>query len=747
MYFQTVVRALPVFTMALMVLLMVSAGVYANSGNRIDSLDTITVTGELQDQSLQQTRTSVSVITGPELEQGAATDLYGLVNKVPNVNSVFGDKGFAIRGVTQYGVGGGSDDGTNGLINITIDGAALPTIISGIYGPESTFDIAQVEVFRGAQSTQQGRNALAGAIAITTMDPVLYDETKIRARVGQNNHTGLAFAGNLVLIDGTLALRVTAEHEEKNGYVNNTTRQNDSYNGQTFGNVRAKLKWQPLQDLTLVLGHNYAERTAGADLINADDFPQKRVSTSDAEADQGSEHNITHLKGTWYLSDFMWLESVTTYYRHDFDRQEDTDYSELQGNLFLLETSDRSLSQELKLGFDNRNGLDGIVGVYYTRINSHYDQDVTLPLSRVIDVEAALAQLPDDINRIIDQLPFDVGPVIDFVAGNSLTLNPLQTYDKQITNSAFYSELDVELTDRWTTSIGFRYDRESISQTASARTTLFAKQIPTFTVDYLPESNSDNNTEFSAFLPKVGISYQIDPDKTIGFVVQKAYRAGGVQRNPITLQVNEFDPEYTLNHELSFRSRWLNDVITLNANIFYTDWKDMQVPVFGASGNQYDFDTMNAGEAELKGFEVDILARVTPNLDLQLGVGLVKTEFTDFISAGEDLKGNRFAFAPELSANLGLSYQLSEYTHWDWDIAYQDEHYNNVTNDPDQKLPSRIIVDTRLIYDRYHWSVALIAKNLLDEQYETQFFDDNTRRLARAGDPRYFGVVYNLRYE
>lgn len=747
MYFYKAVRAIPGFTVALTGLTVASDGVYANAGNKIDSLDTITVVGELQDRSLQDTQTSVSVITGLELEQGSDTDLYDLVNKMPNVNSVFGDKGFAIRGVTQYGVGGGSDDGTNGLINITIDGAALPTIISSIYGPESTFDIAQVEVFRGAQSTQQGRNALTGAVSITTMDPVFYDETKIRARVGQNNHTGLAFAKNLVLVDDSLALRVTAEHEEKKGYINNTTRKDDSYNGETFDNLRAKLKWQASQDLTLVLGHNYAERTAGADLINADDFPGKRNSTSDAEADQGSEHNITHLKGTWYLNDFFWLESVTTYYRHDFDRKEDTDYSELEGNLFLLETNDRSLSQELKLGFDNQNGLKGVAGVYYTRINSHYDQDVTLPISRVIDVETALEELPDAINEIINQLPFNVGPVIDFVASNSLTLNPLQTYDKEITNSAFYSELDIELTDRWTTSFGFRYDEESIDQTASARTTLFAKQIPALTIDYLPETNSDNDTEFSAFLPKAAISYQIDPDKTIGFVVQKAYRAGGVQRNPITLQVNEFDPEYTQNYELTFRSQWLSGVVTLNANLFYTDWKEMQVPVFGESGNQYDFDTVNAGEAELKGFEVDMLARVTPNLDMQLGVGMVKTEFTEFSSRGEDLTGNQFAFAPELSANLGFSYRLSEYTRWEWDIAYQDEHYNDVTNNPDQQLPSRITVDSQLIYDRYDWSVALVAKNLLDEEYETQFFNDNTQRLARAGDPRYFGLVYNLRYD
>lgn len=712
-----------------------------------EDLETITIVGELQTKTLQEAQTSVSVLTGTELEQGADENLYDHVNKMANVNSVFGDKGFAIRGVTQYGVGGGSDDGTNGLINITIDGASLPTIISGIYGPDSTWDIEQVEVLRGAQSTQQGRNALTGAVYIKTADPEFYDETKFRARIGQANHTELAFAKNLVVFEDKLAFRFSGEHSEKDGYVKNTTRSDETYNTETFDNFRVKLKANLTDDLNVVFGHNYAKREAGADLIQADKFPGKRVSESDAEADQGSTHNITTLSANYWINDTWWLESLTTHYKHEHDRDEDTDYSAVSGNHFLLETNDKSFSQELKLGFDNQEGLNGVIGVFYTKIENKYDQDITLPLNRVIDVNALIeTTLPPAVAQLIDSLPFDVGPIIDFVAGDSVTLNPLQTYTKETINTAFYSEVDYEFNEHWVASLGFRYDEEKVDQTSFAHTTVFLKQFDILRFDYLPASKGSNDTSYDAFLPKASVRYNIDNDKSIGLVVQQAYRAGGVQRNPITLQINEYDPEYTTNYELVFRSQWLNDVITFNANLFHTDWKDMQVPIYGTSGNQYDFDTVNAGEAELHGLELDSYVLVTPALEVNLGIGYVKTEFTDFVSNGVNLKGNEFAFAPKLSSNIGFSYTVSEFLTWDTDLSYQDDHFNNVANDKDQTLPSRVLVDSKITYDAGDWSLALVGKNLLDEEYETQLFNDNTQTLARAGDPRYLGLVYNLRY-
>ncbi len=700
------------------------------------TLEAVTIYGELQHKSIQEAQSSVVVLPGDELEQESGEDLYDLVEGLTNVNSVFGNKGYAIRGVSQYGIGGGSDDGTNGLINITLDGAAMPTVISTIYGPESTWDIQQIEVYRGAQSTQQGRNALTGSIYVKTMDPVFYDETKFRFSYGQNSNIRYAIAKNMPLKEERLAIRVAAEHAQDDGYVYNETLKEETYDAHDFDNIRFKLKALVTDNLSFVLGQHYSNRTGGSDLIQADEFPDRRISFSDARASQGSEHRITTLSAFYSFNDYLSLESVSTYYEHDFNRIEDTDYSAIEENLFLLETQDRSISQELKFNFNNERGFTGVVGLFYTEIDSYYDQDVTLPVSRVVGVDALS-------NVALPQAFLDV---VASLAENALTINPLQSYDKLITNFAVYSELDYKFNSKWRASLGFRHDEEKLEQNGFARTTIFTKQFTNLSYDFLPASTDINNTRYDAFLPKVAIEYHFRPNKSVGLVAQKAYRAGGVQRNPISLQINEFDPEFTENYELVFRTQWLNGTVTFNANLFYSDWKEMQVPVFGNSGNQFDFDTVNAGEARLSGLECDLYAPIGKRTNLHLGIGYVDTEFTDFINQGVNLKGNEFAFAPKRSGNLGVAYYFSDSIDMNLKLTYQDEHFNSVTNDPRQSIPSRLLVGSSLTYHGAGWSFSLVADNLLDEDYETQYFDDNTQLLARVGDPRFVGVVYTLQY-
>ncbi len=718
----------------------------SNTFSQSASLESVVVVGELQEKSVQHTQSSVSVISGESLQQRGSETLYDHVEKLANVNSVFGDKGFAIRGVTQYGVGGGSDDGTNGLINIAIDGVALPTIISSIYGADSNWDLQQVEVFRGAQSTQQGRNSLSGAVLIKTKDPHFNDESKYRLSMGQDGQTDLAFARNVPLND-LIALRFSAQHSQTDGYVKNTTLEDNEYDAREFDNFRLKLKLEPNDDLFVVAGINYSEHRGGADLVLANEFPQRRVIPSDAVPDQGSKHVISHVRLNYFFNDSYRLDSTTTYYHHQFDRQEDTDYSEVPGNLFLLQTEDDSFSQELKLHFDWNNDTGGVIGAYYTKINNEYDQDVTLPFNRAVSPEVLIDQFPEQVASVADFLNLDLLSLVDSLSNDALTLQPLQYATQETSNSAVYGELNFRFSERWSTTFGLRYDSEKIVRDSTAGTKAFVKQVPQFEFEFLPQSASSNNTRFEAFLPKWQFNYRFHKENSLALVVQRAYRAGGVQRNPISLTINEYDPEYTDNYELALRSHWFDNKLTLNANIFYTDWKDMQVPVFGQSGNQFDFDTVNAGRANLQGMEVEMRAIVLPSLNVLANLGYVETEFTEFNRSGTDLKGNQFAFAPKESATLALQYQVFSALSWQISASYQGKHFNSVTNNKAEQLPGRTLFNSELLYAGNSWSVALVGKNLTNKDYETQFFNDGTQLLARVGDPRFFGIVFNKHYD
>src|SRR3546814_15009590 len=54
-----------------------------------------------------------------------------------------------------------------------------------IFGNASLWDVQQVEVFRGPQSTIQGRNSIAGAVVLKTNDPTYYTEGAAQFQGGE----------------------------------------------------------------------------------------------------------------------------------------------------------------------------------------------------------------------------------------------------------------------------------------------------------------------------------------------------------------------------------------------------------------------------------------------------------------------------------------------------------------------------------------------------------------------------------
>ena len=99
----------------------------------------ITVSGQLLERSVQDTQTSVVVISGEDLDRSNDTDFYDVVERTPGITALFGEKGFAIRGIDQNGFG---QAGSTGLtVNTTVDGASLPTAQSTFFGPYSTWDL------------------------------------------------------------------------------------------------------------------------------------------------------------------------------------------------------------------------------------------------------------------------------------------------------------------------------------------------------------------------------------------------------------------------------------------------------------------------------------------------------------------------------------------------------------------------------------------------------------------------------
>lgn len=692
-------------------------------------LDEIFITGELQQRTLSDSSTSAVVETGEELNQRGDVDIYDLVERTPNVSTTFGNKGFVIRGVQQNG--NGSNGQSNGqLISVQVDGAALASPQATFFAPYSTWDVDQFEILRGPQSTQQGRNALAGAVIVETNDPEFFNEFGTRVNYGSRDSFQLAFMGNYAPSD-TFATRFTAERSGTDGYVENDVLDVDDYDARDYEAYNLKFRWQPSEVFDSILSFKWTESTGGEDYVDDSQFPDRRVNNDSVDAEEGSDHRQVGLELSYEISPTLTLNTETTYYSQDYFRLEGRDGSggptevisviEIDGGSEVFE-------QDVQLEFESGR-FSGVFGFFYTEIEEERPFDLT----------------------------FDIGGLVGFPGPTGLIESRDDVYNSDVRNIAIYAETDIEaddLLEGLSFTVGARYDWEEFDYEIGADLSdnLNAGAYAGFGIPPLADQLATGSQTFDAFLPSIGVNYDIDPDQSVSFTIERGYRAGGASINFASTEISEFDPEFTTNYEFAYRGSFNDDTVRVGANVYYTRWKDQQVSVFAntpfvpASLASFDFDTINAGSSELYGAEFSLDAKVTEQLDLFAAVGLSRTEFIEFDdNAGNDLSGNEFPFAPRSSAAFGGVYTWDNGLTLGIDASWTASSFQDAANTIEDDR--RFLVNANSSYDFGNGVTAgIYVRNLFDKDYVTASFDDGTSVISRIGEPRTVGFYIDTTF-
>lgn len=741
-------------------LLSSSAALAADAAPQVEEL---VVTGEKTDRSLQDTVASVALFTERRMDEQNIQNLSDLVNQTANVAETYQGFGFTIRGVANNGVSGG---GSGGLATVYLDGAALPdrTLAAG---PLDMWDIAQAEILRGPQSTLQGRNTLAGAIVLRSNDPTWTWSGAARAVIADDDSRTLAFAGGGPIVADQLAFRLSFEDRDADGFIYNSTRktQEDPLKATT---VRGKLLFTPsaLPDLTIRAGvtHNrhkggYIYAYSRSDIPDAADA---RIATSDFPGQTRSTTDILTLNADYAISDQLTFTSVTAWSKARTATLFDMDGGPQSIAYGAEDDLDRSFSQELRLHY-NGERLSGLAGLYYA------DRDRDFGVS----TRNALATPRATLIGVLMSAPFNLPSATANAAANAyVAALPSVSVDfkgrapEEIQTIALFADGRYQLTPQLSLLAGFRYDREE-NTLSVAQTTRFAgtypnpaafgtlapviaglNQVVGLYVAQATAVQPDASRTFDAFLPKLGLKYDVTDDASLSFVVQRGYRSGGSNINVIRSAVVPYDPEYTWNYELAARTSWLNNALTVNANAYYVDWTDQQV-VVNLSATPYDYQTENAGASHLYGAEIETAYRPSAAWDLYGSVGYSRTEFDDFtIRAGTttiDLSGSEFAFAPEWTWSVGGNYRWNNGLFANLNANYRSKSYGvSGPNQDANKLDARTLVGGKFGYQAERWTLAAYATNLLEEDYVQ--FRQPTLNRAMYGAPRVVGAVLEARW-
>ena len=205
------------------------------------------IIGEKLGRSLQETTSSVKIFSAEDLKRSAAETGYDLYDRTANVSG-FSQNNITIRGYREQG-----ENGASKAINTYIDGVVVNGQATHRGFLSSLWDVKQVEIYRGAQSTTQGRDSIAGAVVIETNDPTYEWEGAMRLGIAEYDTMQQAIAFGGPIIDDTLAFRVSYDDQSTDGFITNTALNRDDIDKSLSRNLRIKLRWDPVEDLSFIL--------------------------------------------------------------------------------------------------------------------------------------------------------------------------------------------------------------------------------------------------------------------------------------------------------------------------------------------------------------------------------------------------------------------------------------------------------------------------------------------------------------
>jgi iron complex outermembrane recepter protein len=469
--------------------------------------------------------------------------------------------------------------------------------------------------------------------------------------------------------------------------------------------------------------------------VNADANPNNnrlpydnRFLTNDIDTSYANGNNYSRLKSyggsatlEYDLSDATTVKSITAYRELAWHTGMDLDGSPLNFLHTSFEMNQKQFSQELQLlGTAAEEKLNYVLGAYYFKESGNLHDWVTFA--------EGLLQVD--------------GP------------NDLATK-----NFAFFGQFDYKITDKLGVTIGGRYTNESKSfegfqadnngltykilsflgvppcaniATSISEACRIAAGFPNPGEPLRYYIAGTQKKKFKNFSPKISLQYHATDDIMAYATWSKGYKTGGWTTrlsNPLPTAPG-FSPEKATTYELGLKSTLIDRKLQINAAVFQTEYKGIQLNFQQGSSPTIQ----NAGDARIKGFEVEVNAAPTDALTITTSVGYTDAKYTAVLGpaqvapnpfqagvfVGASLPKSpkwKFNFSPRYQVNLGNGGKiviLADYT-----------HTTSLWNDTERafflKRPATDLLNGSITYKEpgEHWDVTLGMTNITDERYLT----------------------------
>ena len=704
-------------------------------------LEEVVVTARKRAETLQDVPVAVSAFTAKNIEDAGIENASDFLALTPNVTFVSSESAgvnfMTIRGLTQVRNG-------ESPVAVVIDGVLMTD--PGQFDQE-LFDIQQIEVLKGPQGALYGRNAIGGAINITSKAPSAESDGKVT--IGAGN-------GGLVKVKGAVGgalsdkanYRLAASYSDRNGHLVNTFL-NEEVDPHEETSFRGRLNWQATDNLDVDLRLSRSEVEGGSlnFVINADfnafdfvgdandtsvDFSANRIGVNERDITSGSVKLDYDMGFATLTSVTSWDDQEEFYAASAYPYEcnpacpvslDTTPIGQFFTNAFggtipqlvKVFTEVEAVSQELRLTSSDDNALRWIAGLYYLQT----DRFRGLPT----EIDTGVA------SQINNQTVFNSNTLFGFADDNDNTAY------------AAFAQLNYDLNDTMELSAALRYDSDEREQTNVAPAAFTTTRGLTRT------------EKFSELQPKLTFKHEVSDNFNWFVTWSEGFRSGGFNQVGIGAAaaaagiagINDvYEKEVSSNIEAGFKAEFNDGRTKLNGGIFRTDAEDQHFFQFIGAINAQLLN--NIDEVELQGVELDIQHYATDDLSLYAAIGITDSEIKEY-TVDPTAVGNEAPYVADSTFNAGFQYTPAVGNGMEGliriDYERRGEQFWETSNLTARDSLELVNARLGIRADDGNWSLTAWARNATDEIYNAEFVAGG---IASRALPRTYGIDFTKKF-
>ena len=704
------------------------------------TLDEVVVTAQKRQERLQDVPIPVSVVSAAALRdnnQVRIQDYYAEVPGLAMAQSTMGTNTVSIRGITTGAVGSGPP-APSPTVGVVVDDVPF----GGVGGGDQFIpdfdpgDLQRIEVLRGPQGTLYGASSLGGLIKYVTVDPST-DSLSGRMEAGTTSvhngaELGYTFRASVnVPISSDLALRVSAFTRQDPGYIDNPVLHINGVNEDHVSGGHIVALWTPLENLSIKVNALYQQDRAGADSAVTPNLPsylgvpaklgslQQFFIPGSSYSDSTNEAFSAAIK---YKTGSVELNSLTGYTLSTTNSS--LDFSSAfpaltQAQFGVVGDPQRDHSnitrftQELRASSPLGSYFDGLLGVFYSHEADHWR------------FGPFLAENPTS------------GAIVGTWGVDNPAAAPI-TYNED----AVFADVTFHPTDKFNIQVGGRYSQFSITPEPLIVTGPLSTVVLGFpTENYSPYDKFTVNEHAPTYL--FTPQYKISPDFMIYTRFASGFREGGTNAGTANVPL-VVKPDKTEDYDVGLKGDFLNHKISVDASLYYIDWKNIQLPLLNAASFSY---IGNGGAAESKGAELSV--QVTPVSNLKVAAWaswdqavITKSAAGFFANPGAPLPNTpRFSGNVSVTENFAMTQDVNGFVGATTSYVGNREDIFLASAAPRQYLPAYAKLDLRSGVNYESWTVNFTINNAADRRGVVSGGTGNTIPYAfYLIQPRTFGL-------